>query len=398
MNTMLEHDYEPEPGLPQALPRGERVLWQGKPDADSLARRTFHVRKLAAYFVVLLALRTTLQLNDGVGLGTALSGSMGLSVLAAVAVGMLVLYSRLVARSTLYTITNRRVVIRCGIAVPLTMNLPFSRIEAADLRRHGEGSGDIAIVPEATSRVSYVLLWPLVKPWRFLRVRPVLRGVVDAERVAGLLVDALETCDEAMRNKARAATAATPPSKPADAPASGPGRRRWGAYPTVPLAAAASLVVLSLVGVGWMRISGVGDEVREQEQVVTEIDLYFEDREDGSVVVVSADSGETIDVLEPGSNGFLRGALRSVVRGRRAVDAGSDIPFSLRLVDGGMLLLHDPATGRDVDLLAFGRTNAEAFSRFLPQHRNQPLATNTIPLQDVADVTAVASNNQEAKP
>ena len=172
MNKMLEHNHEPAPGLPQALPQDERVLWQGRAEFSSLARSTFHVRKLAIYFALLLGLRLTFKLGDGAGLASGLSGSAGLLVLAVVALGLLLLYAWLVARSTMYTITNRRVVIRSGVDVPVTMNLPFSRIEAADLRRHADGSGDLSIRLEAGSRASYVLLWPLVKPWRLFRVRP----------------------------------------------------------------------------------------------------------------------------------------------------------------------------------------------------------------------------------
>jgi len=33
-----EYEYEPVPGLPQRLPQGERILWQGAPDWQTLAR------------------------------------------------------------------------------------------------------------------------------------------------------------------------------------------------------------------------------------------------------------------------------------------------------------------------------------------------------------------------
>ena len=50
---MMEHDYEPVPGLPERLPEGETILWQGAPMAQSFARYAFHIRAVAAYFALL---------------------------------------------------------------------------------------------------------------------------------------------------------------------------------------------------------------------------------------------------------------------------------------------------------------------------------------------------------
>ena len=41
--------------LPQPLPEGERVIWQGKPTYKGLAFRAFHIRAVAIYFVLLMA-------------------------------------------------------------------------------------------------------------------------------------------------------------------------------------------------------------------------------------------------------------------------------------------------------------------------------------------------------
>ena len=50
-----EFELDAEPGLPEPLPHGERILWQGAPAWGSIARRVFHLRKVALYFGVLLA-------------------------------------------------------------------------------------------------------------------------------------------------------------------------------------------------------------------------------------------------------------------------------------------------------------------------------------------------------
>ena len=366
MNQVLEHDYEVAPGLPQDLPRGERVLWRGSSDARSLALGTFHVRKLAVYFAALLGLRLVLQLNDGVPFAAALYGVAMLAVLAAVALGLLSLYATLAARSTMFTITNRRIVLRCGVAVPLTANLPFSRIEAVSVRERGDGSGEIALVPERGSRVSYVLLWPMVKPWRLVRVQPVLRGVPAVASVAAILADAI--------NADAATTANVSARDDADREQPGAGRpgatgwRDWLAYPRMPLAAATSLALIALASVALLRVSGGGPEpvpVSSTETIAAEIALEFEDRDDGSVVVIDAAGDTVIDVLEPGTNGFVRGMLRSLARARRAVGAGPEAPFYLQRMESGRLLLSDTMTGQEIDLRAFGPSSVEAFGRFL---------------------------------
>ena len=64
--TAHEHEFEPEYGLPEPLPAGERVLWQGSPQWRVMARRTFHVRKLTLYFGVILAARAATVLSTAV--------------------------------------------------------------------------------------------------------------------------------------------------------------------------------------------------------------------------------------------------------------------------------------------------------------------------------------------
>ena len=53
----MSHDdfaVETVPGLPAALPAGESLLWQGKPQWRSLAIRALHARKVAIYFLILM--------------------------------------------------------------------------------------------------------------------------------------------------------------------------------------------------------------------------------------------------------------------------------------------------------------------------------------------------------
>jgi Bacterial PH domain len=187
-----EHDDEALPGLPSALPPGERVLWRGAPDWRILAGRSFHLRKVAVYFGVLIAWRFITSLVDDGSLALAAATTLWTVPLAGLAMGLIALLSWLVASNTVYTLTDRRVVMRVGIVLTVTFNLPLRRIETARLHALPGGAGDIALVLNPQDRIGYIHLWPHARPWHFARTEPMLRALPDAPAVAKLLADALQ--------------------------------------------------------------------------------------------------------------------------------------------------------------------------------------------------------------
>jgi hypothetical protein len=191
MSEASEYEFEPVRGLPELLPEGETMLWQGEPDTAALARRAFHVRAVAIYFGVLVAWRIAAGLADGDPLGAIAVASAWLAALGAAAVGVLVLLAWANARTTVYTITSRRIVMRFGIALPMTVNLPFRIVESAGLKEYADGAGDIPLAIVPGERVSYLLMWPYVRPWHISRPEPMLRGLRDARSAAQILAGAL---------------------------------------------------------------------------------------------------------------------------------------------------------------------------------------------------------------
>ena len=131
------------------------------------------------------------------------------------------------------------------------------------------------------------------------------------------------------------------------------------------LVGAGSLVVLSLAMVGMARITGYQPAKPPESAVVNACDLRFADRPDGAVLVYTARDERLVDTLEPGTNGFVRGVLRGLVRDRRADHVGDGPPFRLTRWADGRLSLDDSSTGRHVDLEVFGPANAGAFARIL---------------------------------
>jgi hypothetical protein len=182
-----EHEFEPEYGLPEPLPAGERVLWQGSPDWRVLARHVFHVRTLALYFSAILLLRGAFVLSDG-GTAAAALKAIGMTLpLVALALGIALGMAILSARTSVYTITDKRVTMRIGIVLNLTLNLPFKRIAGARFRPVGNGTGDIPLTLAGTDQIAYLHLWPHARPWRIAKSEPMLRCVPQGEEVARVL-------------------------------------------------------------------------------------------------------------------------------------------------------------------------------------------------------------------
>lgn len=181
----------PVAGLPELPPEGEFIRWQGRPDWKDLAVSGFHVRKLAVYFALLLVARVVVQTTAGAPLGATVASTVLLASLAAGVLGFLSLYAWLAARGARYTLTNRRLVIRCGATLPFTVNLPFDKVESADLRVRKSGHGDLPVTLARDSRPSWIILWPHVKPWSVTRVKPMFRSVPDAAAMGAQVAEAL---------------------------------------------------------------------------------------------------------------------------------------------------------------------------------------------------------------
>lgn len=212
-----EHEFEPQYGLPEVLPAGERILWQGSPDAWSLAVQRFHVRKLMVYFLAILTVRVATQISEGVAAGQALWGAVPILLLFALAVLLLGLMAWLTARGTVYTLTNRRVVMRIGVVLTLSLNLPLRRVTGAALRASSDAVGDISLQLGPVDRVAYLHLWPHARRWRFARPEPTLLCVRDAAAVAAQLTTAWRALQEDGAPAAPAAAAAEQvesPSRP----------------------------------------------------------------------------------------------------------------------------------------------------------------------------------------
>ncbi|MGY6551461.1 MAG: photosynthetic complex putative assembly protein PuhB [Erythrobacter sp.] len=165
-------------GTPQA---DEKLLWKGRPNAALLARSAFHTYSLAAYFAVLIAIALVTGRTDAAMIAA------GLGV---VLMGILYFLAWLSARTTLYILTDVRLIMRIGMAIETRINVPLKQVKAAHLRPQAKGFGDISLELSGDRLLGVVLLWPHARPWHFNRPQPMLRAIPEVARVAQLMADA----------------------------------------------------------------------------------------------------------------------------------------------------------------------------------------------------------------
>jgi hypothetical protein len=94
---------------------------------------------------------------------------------------------RWIARSTTYAITDRRLVMRLGVIFPLTVNIPLRYIMGAQVKRFGDGTGQIALQLDPKERLAWIVLFPHVRPLSFTNPQPLLRGLTDPTKVGEVL-------------------------------------------------------------------------------------------------------------------------------------------------------------------------------------------------------------------
>lgn len=159
----------------------ERVLWKGRPQTGLLARTAFHTRKAGLYMGGLMVTALVLGKPDA---------AIVVAVLGTILCALLYLLAWASARSTLYILTDSRLIMRIGVAIETRVNIPLKQINAAQLALHGaDGHGDIAVEVAGERLLGTLLLWPHVRPWHYAMPQPMLRAVPDAAGLAQMIAE-----------------------------------------------------------------------------------------------------------------------------------------------------------------------------------------------------------------
>lgn len=162
------------------LEPGEQILWQGRPEASALLRHLLRVRWLLAYLSGLLAWKLALIVWVRGLRPQEVFDAATLLVQGAVLIGIVAYFAWALARSTTYTLTDLRLVIRHGIALPGTVDIPLRAVRSIAVRTHGDGTGEVALAVRAGGSIGYSKLWPHVRGLGLSQPVPMLRGLPDA--------------------------------------------------------------------------------------------------------------------------------------------------------------------------------------------------------------------------
>lgn len=194
-------------GVSEPLPPGERILWEGAPDARALAKHLFFIRPLSIYLTAMVAWWVFVNRAEA---GTeTFWATLGIEVLLSAGIIVAALFfARAIAKGTTYAVTDQRLVMRFGVIFPLTINIPLRYVQGASARQFSDGTGQIAVELGKKESLAWIVLFPHVRPWRFQNPEPLLRGLKDPVKVGEVLRTAVlnvPTVDDE-----RAAQAATP--------------------------------------------------------------------------------------------------------------------------------------------------------------------------------------------
>lgn len=193
-------------GVPHPLPPGERLLWEGAPTMKAVATHVFHWRLVAAYFAGMLALWAfTTEHQPGSEVYVA-SAVVRVSLAAFVMLAALGL-SRAVATTSWYAITTQRLVLRVGMAFPMSINIPFKILESAGVGVFKDGTGQVTLKVQPGNRIAYIALWPHCRVFRINNPEPVLRGLEEPQKVAQILARAVADASDAETRVERGAAA-----------------------------------------------------------------------------------------------------------------------------------------------------------------------------------------------
>lgn len=213
---MREYEQEPVPGLPGTPPQGETILWQGAPDMNLVARRVLKRNWLMAYLALLAGWALVTGFYDQSSVVATSSYLVMITTFTFAILALIYLFAWGVQKTTLYTITNRRIMMRIGVALSVTLNLPFSRIAGANVKREKDHSGVIAFETEEDTRLSWLMQWPHVRAWHFARTQPAMICLTEVGAPADILTRELQRVHEELSASPGHAGLTSPDAMPAE--------------------------------------------------------------------------------------------------------------------------------------------------------------------------------------
>ncbi|SDG70717.1 photosynthetic complex assembly protein PuhC [Roseospirillum parvum] len=124
------------------------------------------------------------------------------------------------------------------------------------------------------------------------------------------------------------------------------------------LFAGTSLVVFAILAVALARLTDVGITSTPTANPVASVEIVFDPRPDGSVIIREATSGAVLATRTSGQRSFLLGMLRGIEHERSRFQVPEDTPYVLTRWSDGRFTMTDDSTGLMLESRAFGADNA----------------------------------------
>ena len=360
----------PHPGLPGRLPENEHVIWQGAPHWRNFARNVFYSRIVVAYFGIVMLVLMGISILDGGDWREAAKAAIPVIFFALITIGILSILAWIGARATIYTVTNRRVVMRIGAAFSKSVDIPFKVIESVQLKSSPAGLGNISIKLKAGNSIPYFFIWPHARPWRFREAEPMLRAVDDVEAIAKILVEQLEAVKNQNLDELRqgpeenpdlAANKSTMPGNKVEKSASSV-RRLFGEREGIIAKGAVFLAIASFVAIFVVQRLDPSNKkfVAEVPKKIHQIKVKHIGS--GRLSLVDVEKQKVIVVVESEGEGLIRNAIRGLERNRRQEKKPIDSSYQLIAWEGNRITLSDMELDRHIPLTSFGPLDTGALA------------------------------------
>ena len=178
--------FEAPKNILDAIPNGESILWKGRPSLWGFSWNLFGLKWITLYLSMLSIVSVARFFASDFYtafyvdfLPFFLSGIFASIILIGLAATQ--------TYSTVYIITENRVIIKTGAALSFLISMPFKKIKEVNLQKRGASIGTISFELLSEKRVPYISCWPSVRPWKFKRTQPAFSCVGSVDEVATIL-------------------------------------------------------------------------------------------------------------------------------------------------------------------------------------------------------------------
>ena len=178
--------FEAPKNILDAIPNGESILWKGRPSLWGFSWNLFGLKWITLYLSMLSIVSVARFFASDFYtafyvdfLPFFLSGIFASIILIGLAATQ--------TYSTVYIITENRVIIKTGAALSFLISMPFKMIKEVNLQKRGASIGTISFELLSEKRVPYISCWPSVRPWKFKRTQPAFSCIGSVDEVATIL-------------------------------------------------------------------------------------------------------------------------------------------------------------------------------------------------------------------